>query len=104
MQVFGLLNSDGGVFPEYIRGFLMTAFTNQCARRIRIMGTKGELKGDMESGTIEIIDFVNFSNNKWTFNLCYCNSNNISKYTNDTIKIFGKTKWKHYKFSRKYGT
>ena len=27
MQVFGLLNSDGGVFPEYIRGFLMTAFT-----------------------------------------------------------------------------
>jgi hypothetical protein len=22
-----LLNSDGGVFPEYIRGFLMTAFT-----------------------------------------------------------------------------
>lgn len=27
MQVFGLLNSDGGVFPEYVRGFLMTAFT-----------------------------------------------------------------------------
>ena len=27
MQVFGLLNSDGGVFPEYIRGFLMTSFT-----------------------------------------------------------------------------
>ena len=23
----GLLNSDEGVFPEYIRGFLMTAFT-----------------------------------------------------------------------------
>ncbi len=23
----GLLNSDGGVFPEYVRGFLMTAFT-----------------------------------------------------------------------------
>lgn len=22
-----MLNSDGGVFPEYIRGFLMTAFT-----------------------------------------------------------------------------
>lgn len=27
MQAFGLLNSDGGVFPEYIRGFLMTSFT-----------------------------------------------------------------------------
>ena len=23
----GLLNSDGGVFPDYIRSFLMTAFT-----------------------------------------------------------------------------
>lgn len=27
MQAFGLLNSDGGVFQEYIRGFLMTSFT-----------------------------------------------------------------------------
>lgn len=27
MQQYGMLNSDGGVFPEYIRGFLMTAFT-----------------------------------------------------------------------------
>ena len=27
MQQYGLLNSDEGVFPEYIRGFLMTAFT-----------------------------------------------------------------------------
>lgn len=42
--------------------FLMTAFTNQCARRIRIMGTKGELKGDMEAGTIEMIDFVSGTN------------------------------------------
>ena len=23
----GLLNSDGGVFPDYVRSFLMTAFT-----------------------------------------------------------------------------
>ena len=38
--------------------FLMTAFTNQCARRIRLMGTKGELKGDMEAGVIEVIDFA----------------------------------------------
>lgn len=27
MHQYGLLNSDEGVFPEYIRGFLMTAFT-----------------------------------------------------------------------------
>lgn len=27
MQRYGMLNSDGGVFPEYTRGFLMTAFT-----------------------------------------------------------------------------
>lgn len=27
MHRYGLLNSDEGVFPEYIRGFLMTAFT-----------------------------------------------------------------------------
>lgn len=38
--------------------FLMTAFTQQCARRIRLMGTKGEIKGDMEAGIIEVIEFV----------------------------------------------
>lgn len=38
--------------------FLMTAFTNQCARRIRLMGTRGELKGDMEAGIIEWVDFA----------------------------------------------
>ena len=27
MRQYGLLNSDEGVFPEYIRGFLLTAFT-----------------------------------------------------------------------------
>ena len=27
MLQYGLLNSDEGVFPEYIRGFLLTAFT-----------------------------------------------------------------------------
>lgn len=43
---------------EVTATFLMTAFTNQCARRIRLMGTKGELKGDMEAGVIEWIDFV----------------------------------------------
>ena len=38
--------------------FLMTAFTNRCARHIRLMGTKGEMKGDMEEGVIEILDFT----------------------------------------------
>lgn len=38
--------------------FFMTAFTNQCARRIRLMGTKGEIKGDMEGDLIEVIDFT----------------------------------------------
>ncbi|WP_122643348.1 Gfo/Idh/MocA family protein [Luxibacter massiliensis] len=46
---------------EVTASFLMTAFTNQCARRIRLMGTKGELKGDMEAGTIELFDFVSHS-------------------------------------------
>lgn len=27
MRQYGFLNSDEGIFPEYIRGFLMTAFT-----------------------------------------------------------------------------
>ncbi len=43
---------------EVTASFLMTAFTEQCARRIRLMGTRGEMKGDMEQGTIEIADFT----------------------------------------------
>ena len=46
---------------EVTASFMMTAFTNQCARRIRLMGTRGELKGDMEAGTIELVDFVSSS-------------------------------------------
>lgn len=42
--------------------FLMTAFTNKCARRICLMGTKGEIKGDMEAGIIEVTEFVNGTN------------------------------------------
>ena len=42
--------------------FLMTAFTNKCARRIRLMGTKGEIKGDMEAGIIELTEFINGTN------------------------------------------
>ena len=35
----------------------MSAFTENCARKIHIMGTKGELRGNMELGEIEISDF-----------------------------------------------
>lgn len=38
--------------------FVMSAFTNQCAREIRLMGTGGEIVGNMESGEITIFDFV----------------------------------------------
>ena len=38
--------------------FVMSAFTNQCAREIRIMGTKGEITGNMEAGEITITDFL----------------------------------------------
>lgn len=43
---------------EVTASFLMTAFTNQCKRQIRLMGTKGELSGDMEAGIIEAADFA----------------------------------------------
>ena len=36
----------------------MCAFTERCARQIHIMGTGGELRGNMEEGKIEISDFV----------------------------------------------
>lgn len=36
----------------------MSAFTENCARRIHIMGTKGELRGNMELGEIELSDFA----------------------------------------------
>lgn len=38
--------------------FVMSAFTNQCAREIRLMGTRGEIVGNMESGEITVCDFV----------------------------------------------
>lgn len=44
--------------------FLMTAFTDQCARRIRIMGTRGELNGDMDAGRIELLDFASGEHTK----------------------------------------
>lgn len=38
--------------------FTMCAFTNHCERVINIMGTKGQLRGNMEEGSIEYVDFV----------------------------------------------
>lgn len=38
--------------------FVMSAFTKDCKRTITLMGTEGELQGDMEEGWIRILDFV----------------------------------------------
>lgn len=38
--------------------FTMTAFTEECNRTLRIMGTKGEIKADMNKNYIEFIDFL----------------------------------------------
>lgn len=37
--------------------FTMCAFTYECSRTIKLMGTKGEIRGTMEKDEIEIIDF-----------------------------------------------
>ena len=39
----------------------MSAFTSQCSREIHIMGTLGELKGNMDDATIELRSFVDGS-------------------------------------------
>ncbi len=38
--------------------FSMIAFTNDCARKINIMGTKGQIYGDMEKSIIKIHNFL----------------------------------------------
>ncbi|WP_029192386.1 Gfo/Idh/MocA family protein [Paenibacillus harenae] len=37
--------------------FTMTAFTEECSRTIKLMGTKGEIRGSMEKNEIEILHF-----------------------------------------------
>lgn len=37
--------------------FTMCAFTSEMSRTIKLMGTKGEIRGTMEKGEIEILDF-----------------------------------------------
>ena len=38
--------------------FAMCAFTNACERIINVMGTKGQIKGNMEEGALELYDFA----------------------------------------------
>lgn len=47
--------------------FTMSAFTNECERKINIYGTKGEIRGHMEEGKIEVIDFL--TGNKTLYHL-----------------------------------
>lgn len=46
---------------EFVNGvtvaFTMCAFTKDCTRTIKLMGTKGEIRGAMEKNEIEILDF-----------------------------------------------
>lgn len=50
---------------EYANGvnvsFAMSAFTRDCRREINLMGTSGQIVGDMEEGRIVIYDFVSGS-------------------------------------------
>lgn len=52
-QVVNLLLEDGVTV-----NFTMCAFTKECARHIRIMGTKGEIYGDLQNNTIQIFPFM----------------------------------------------
>lgn len=36
----------------------MCAFTNKCERTITLMGTKGQIRGNMEESHLEVVDFV----------------------------------------------
>jgi len=49
-----ILNFKDGITAT----FNMCAFTKTCSRTLKIMGTKGELRGDMDKGVIEIGDFL----------------------------------------------
>ena len=42
---------------ELTVSFTMTAFTKECARNMRIMGTKGEIWADMEENIIKVMPF-----------------------------------------------
>lgn len=48
------LEYDNGVTAS----LTMSAFTNKCERTITLMGTRGQIKGNMEENKIELVDFV----------------------------------------------
>ncbi len=43
---------------EVTVAFTMCAFTNEVGRTMKLMGTKGEIKGHMENNELEIVDFL----------------------------------------------
>ncbi|QJD87729.1 Gfo/Idh/MocA family protein [Cohnella herbarum] len=48
--------------------FTMTAFTEECNRTIKLMGTKGEIRGSMDKNEIEVRYFGNGKRQLLTFN------------------------------------
>lgn len=52
-QVVGMEFDD-----ELTVAFTMSAFTEACTRTIKIMGTRGEIGGNMEKNVIEVKDFI----------------------------------------------
>ncbi|MBZ9686744.1 Gfo/Idh/MocA family oxidoreductase [Clostridium estertheticum] len=48
---------------EVTVAFTMCAFTAECSRTMKFMGTKGEIRGSMERNEIEIIDFITGNKN-----------------------------------------
>lgn len=57
---------------EYQNGvtvtFTMSAFTHDCSRTIRIMGTKGNIIGDMGKNTIEVYNYLSDRKESYSFN------------------------------------
>lgn len=42
---------------EVTAAFTMCAFTNDCSRTLKLMGTRGEIRGAMDKNEIEVVDF-----------------------------------------------
>lgn len=51
---------------EVTASFTMCAFTRDCTRTIKLMGTRGEIRGHMEKNEIEILDFYKGSKDSIT--------------------------------------
>lgn len=48
--------------------FMMCAFTYDGGRTLKIMGTKGQIKGDMDANHLEIVDFLTGTKKTYEFN------------------------------------